>query len=212
MPVEISTALSMEWGAMKIPAEAICGEVRLGDLNLCGYWVPQGCRKLSARQTIWADTYWTVDKKIEHDCQIQLVAVPERKCRMKEFGQTFSRDDDPARCTSNWVSGAVYKIHFALEMPPLEEIANADLTLELRVIVDGKVQGVRRDTQKIEMNFSHTPQYRLEFPPSLYQNHFGRYWTARQIEEITGGKWIVSPPENFFVRSFCRRSASIKVM
>lgn len=203
----------IEWGAISVPEKAICPPIKLGELTLRGFWIPQGCRKLSERKIIWAETYWTTENFLSEDYQIELAAIPERRCRMKIFSQNISQgEENPMRQTSNWIPGATYKILFALEMPPLEEIANADLTLELRVILEEKILGVYRDSQKIEMNFPHTPKYNLDFPPSIYQNHFGAFWTAQQLADITGGKWIVPPPENWFVRSICRKSRSVNVL
>ena len=200
-------ASEIEWGAISVPAAAVCSPVKLGELTLRGFWIPEGCRKLSERKIIWAETYWSTENFLSEDYQIQFIAIPERRCRMSPFSQDISQgEENPMWFTSNWTPGAIYKILFALEMPPLEKIANADLTLELRVISEEKILGVYRDSQKIEMNFPHTPKYKLDFPKSVLQVPAGRGWTAEQLEEITGGKWIVRPPKDWFLRSisFCR--------
>lgn len=202
----------IEYGAILIPDSAKITPVKLGNLILCGYKISEDCRKLSERKIIYAETYWTLDEKITEDYLIQFIAIPERECIMPEFSQDISQgDDDPKFFTSDWEVEEIYKITFALEMPPLEKIANADLNLELRVIYDEKIQGVYRDSQKIEMHFSHTPYYRLEFPDSIYQNKVGQTWTAKQLEEITGGKWITPPPKDFFIRSIIRSRKDIKI-
>ncbi len=200
-------ASEIECGAISVPAAAKISPVKLGKLTLRGFWIPQDRRKLRERKIIWTETYWSIEKFLKENYQIQLVAIPERRCRMSAFSQDIPQgEENPMWLTSNWKPDAIYKILFALEMPSLEKIANADLTLELRVKTEEKILGVYREPQKIEMRFPHTPYYNLNFPKSIYQNHFGRMWTARQLEEITGGKWIVPPPEGWFVRSICRKS------
>lgn len=177
--------------------------VKLGELILLGYEIPKDCRKLSERKIIYAETFWKIENTTTEDYQIEFVAIPERECIMPSFSQDISQgDDDSMWFTSNWAVGAVYKIVFALEMPPLEKIANADLNLE--------ICGVYRDDKKIEMHFSRKPYYNMKFPSSIYQNKPGQTWTAQQLADITGGKWITPPPENFFVRSIVRRKTELK--
>lgn len=199
-----------EQGSVSIPTDAKIQPVKLGGLILCGYKIPDDCRKLSERKIISAETYWTVENNLTENYQIQFSAIPERECRMPVFSlNTSQAGNNSVLFTSKWIAGAAYKIIFNLEMPPLEKIANADLTLELFVILNEKVCGIYRDPQKIKMNFSHTPNYNLNFPDSIYQNEIGKHWTAKQLADVTGGKWIVPPPENWYVNSvvYLRRLA-----
>src|SRR5690606_35349475 len=43
--------------------------------------------------------------------------------------------------------------------------------------------------------------YRTDFPEIIHRCELGRTWTADQLEAVTGGKWLVKPPEGWFVRS-----------
>ncbi len=194
----------IESGAIQIPKDF--QPIKLGELILLGYKIPEDCRKLSERKIIIAETFWTVDKNFDTDYLIEFSAIPERECIMPIFSQDISQADDNSMWfTSDWTVGEIYKITFELEMPPLEKIANTDLNLEIHVVDENeKICGVYRDSEKIEVHFSNKPYYNLDFPKCIYQNKIGQTWTAKQLEEITGGKWITPPPEDFFIRSIIR--------
>lgn len=43
--------------------------------------------------------------------------------------------------------------------------------------------------------------YRTEFPEGIRHSKPGQTWTAEQLEAVTGGRWLVRPPEGWFVKS-----------
>ena len=75
LPIMISKTAAISPNTLVVP-------VKVGDLNLCGYRIPEDCRKLSERKIIWVETYWSTENFLKDDLNIRVVAVPERVCKM----------------------------------------------------------------------------------------------------------------------------------
>ena len=196
-----------EWTVERVPDEAIIRPRRFGPLKLVGYHVPPECRTTRERSMLYVETYWTIDAPVDADCRLLILARPIRECRMPTFGVAMDHDFcDWMWPVNRWKPGVIYREKFGLRPPWFNLLFNVDLRVEIRVNINGKNFGPFIDPELITMMMKHAPYYRSEFPDVIYESKLGQCWNAKQLEEFTGGKWIVPPPEGWYVQSLLRNA------
>ncbi len=83
-------------------------------------------------------------------------------------------------------------------------MVNVDLQLEMSVKIDGVDCEKFVDPEPIVSQMPNYPIYRREFPDIIYHSEPDKCWTAEQLAAVTGGKWLVEPPEGFYIQSILR--------
>ncbi|MBQ9480491.1 MAG: hypothetical protein IJU71_13185, partial [Selenomonadaceae bacterium] len=192
-----------EWIVERVPDEAIIPPVRFGPLKMVGYRVAPECRTMTKRRMLYVETYWTIDRPVESDCRLFMNANPVRECKMPPHGLNNMQHDfcDWMFPVDRWKPNVIYRERFGLRPPQPDQLANVDLKVEIQVSIDGKFSEPFIDTQLIKLKYPHKPYYRTEFPDVIYKSKPGQCWNAEQLAAVTGGKWIVEPPEGWFVQS-----------
>lgn len=198
------------WQVKEVPSDARIEPLRFGPLTLLGVRM-KPLEALTRRRMLWVETFWRSDGPIDEDIRLDIRGVPVRPTTMRPWGEGMDHDPcDWMMPTSRWQPGVIYRDHYGLRPPYLKDWKNVDLQLSIGIIsrqhapctttlpyfvrlaVPGKDEAPPAPT---------TPSYRTEFPSIIHDCLPGQTWTAAQLEAVTGGKWLVRPPEGWFVRS-----------
>ncbi|NYT26112.1 CapA family protein [Alcaligenaceae bacterium] len=210
------------WRVTEVPEDARMSPVRLGPLTLLGARVSPP--RIAKREMLWVETFWKTDEALNEDLRLDIQAVPLQPTRMPPWGRGMDHDPcDWNLPTSRWKSGVIYRDFYGLRPPYLKNWENIDLQLTVNIISAGipaqpvplpfvvqlAVPG-KEQTSAAAATAVHT--YRTEFPDIIHACRPGQTWTAGQLEAVTGGKWLVRPPEGWFVRSVVRGSSHISLL
>ena len=112
--------------------------------------------------------------------------------------------------TTRWKPGILYREYFGLRPAPSKALVNVPVWIEISVSVNNKVFGPYRHPQPVDLHIPLSPYYRTIFPKSLEQGDPRQTWSAEQIADVTGGKWEVMPPKNWYASSVVRGYSHIK--
>ena len=191
-----------EWIVDKVPDEAIIKPQHFGALKLVGYYVPPDCRIMTENKPLHLETYWTIDEPVEESYLLSIGGVPVRECLMPAYGSGQEHDFlDYMYPTNRWKVGVIYREKFNL-LPPARRLANVNLRMEVVVSAGKEALGQFTDSDLIRMRLSDLTQRDMQFDDIIYQSKPGKCWTAEQLAKVTGGKWIVPPPEGWYVQNF----------
>ena len=194
-----------EWTVKRVPQAAAIEPIQFGSLKLVGYRIAPELRQMTRRCMLFVETYWTTDAPIASDCRLSIRGLPVRECSMAAYGAGMEHDFcDWMFPVNRWTPGVIYREKFGLRPPETRNIVNVNLQVLIRVRIDGRFVGSFVDPQQIEMHFKHVPYYRTKFPDIIRQSKPGQCWNAGQLEAVTGGKWLVAPPDDWFVNSVTR--------
>lgn len=196
----------------KVPDEAIISPKRFGLLKMVGYYIPPDCRTITKRQPLTVETYWTIEEPLDGDCRLEMKAVPLRECRVEPYKGTERVILDSEYPVKFWRPGVIYYDIYKLNPPLMNKLANIDLQMELKVIIDGIVVNEFKDPDLIKVRIPELPCYKTEFDDIIYQSKPGICWTAEQLAAVTGGEWIVPPPKGWYVQSFSRLDSLVYLM
>lgn len=203
-----------EWVVDKVPDEAIIPPQNFGALKLVGYYVPPECQTLTEPRMLYVETYWTLNEPLDKEYFLEIMGVPVRECDMRHYGAEYRRHEfcDNMWPVNRWKVGVIYRDRYGL-LPPRDEknLANTDLQINVKVISDNKVLGEFKAPNLIKMQIEDLPYYNTEFDDIIYQSEPGKCWTAEQLAKVTGGEWIVPPPEGWYAQSFKLASTSTKI-
>ena len=193
------------WTVDKVPEEAIIPPQKFGVLKLVGYYVPPECRTLTERRMLYVETYWTIEEPIDKECLLEITGVPVRECEMPPYGAEYRRHEfcDNMWPVNRWKIGVIYRDRYGL-LPPRDDknLFNTDLRIEVKVTSDKRLLGEFKAPDVIKMQIADLPCYKTEFDDIIYKSEPGKCWTPEQIAKVTGGKWIILPPEGWHVESF----------
>ena len=194
----------------RVPKEAAIEPVELNGLTLLGIRVHP--IQITRRRMLWVETWWQVRTRLTENLRLDYQAVPLTQHKMPVWGKGMDHDPcDWLKPTSHWQPGKIYRDFYGLRPPQLKNLINDQLQLQIRVI-GGKAQSdpwfypenIRLDIASLQVN----PQeeilnrnYRTDFTGLDLRVPPGQTWTAQQLQDITGGQWLVKPPEGWFVRS-----------
>lgn len=208
------------WQVKKIPEDARLDPVCFGPLKLLGLRAHPV--KFTRRGLLWIESFWSSDAVIEEDIRIDIRAVPARASQMGLWGKAMDHDPcDWLAPTSRWVPGVIYRDYYGLRPPPPKECENVDLELTVGTISNKYPASPVRLPITIELAIPSLDRgaaapvsvnYRTEFPESIHACEHGQTWTADQLSEITGGTWLVPPPEGWYARSVVRGGKHIKLV
>lgn len=193
------------WIVDKVPDEAIIPPQKFGALKLVGYYVPPECRTLTERRMLYVETYWTIDEPLDKECLLEITGVPVRECEMPPYGTEYRRHEfcDNMWPVNRWKVGVIYRDRYGL-LPPRDDknLFNTDLRIEIKVTADKILLGEFKAPDIIQMRIEDLPYHNTDFDDIIYQSEPGKCWTPEQLAKVTGGKWIVPPPEGWHVESF----------
>ncbi|WP_306154609.1 CapA family protein [Roseovarius sp. MMSF_3281] len=115
-----------------VPEDARIDPVTLHGLTLLGVRLTP--RRITDRQMLWVETWWSSSKPIPENLRLSYKAVPRGAAEAAQWGQNTDHDPcDWMQPTSNWTSGRIYYDQYGLRPPPRERMAPAPLQLEIRV-------------------------------------------------------------------------------
>ena len=204
------------WIVDKVPEEAIIPPKKLDDLKLIGYYVPPDCRVMTEIKMLRVETYWTIDAPTDKNYMLSIRGMPVRECIMTPYGKGQAHEFlDHMFPTNRWKPGVIYREKFNL-LSPLKrfggEVANVDLQVVIRLLIGNEIFGEYKASDLIKMRLPDLPRYETDFDDIIYQSKPGKCWTAEQLAKITGGKWIVPPPENWFVQTLSRNDNNVNAI
>ncbi len=192
-----------EWTVDRVPADACIAPVRIGPLRLLGLRCTPDA--LDRRQTLWVDAYWRADAPIGGDLRVQVRAIPTLSDRMPPWGD--ASDHDPCDWmwpTSRWQPGVVYRDRCGVR-PPSVLLVSDVLRIEVRVVGDGCVSAPVMLPVWHRLQLSPGPRGKqIDLPLLSQEGRPVRTWDADQLAKITGGRWLVRPGPEWFVRSVVR--------
>lgn len=212
----------------RVPADALLAQaLRFGPLWLLGLSVTPGS-PITQRQLLWVRSYWRCDAPLTQDLRLDLQARPMSAKALQPWG--LGMDHDPCDWqwpTQRWQPGRIYLDLCPLRPPPLKDIYNARLQLEVALVQDRARLHAQALPHFIDVAIPGQPQadpplpnsptppaapsesaanlspgaYRTDFDPAWLTGVPGQTWNATQLAAITGGRWLVEPPAGWFVRS-----------
>lgn len=163
---------------------------------------------LNKREMIYVETWWCTDKLIDENLRLDYQTYPKTQKKMPNWG--ISMDHDPSDWmipTKNWKKDQVYRDFYGIRPPSYSQLINDEMTLKVRVIGDNLVSEsyvypypIKLDIESLNKK-KLSRDYRTDFSGINLNVEPGQTWTAVQLASITGGKWLSSPPEGWFVRS-----------
>ena len=191
--------------------------IKIGPLELVGVRISP--EVLVSRGLIWVESYWVLSEATTHDWRLDFIAENSDGLGVGRWG--VSCDHDPCDWmwpTSRWSKGTIYRDLYALRPPVVKKWQ--DDVLSLFVGLRSKDGVIDRIKLPIEVPFAlspteafavlraNVPTYKLATDKKLSQLP-KVLWDAKQIEQITGGKWITAPPPHWYVGSISHKSNMI---
>ncbi|GAB6058605.1 CapA family protein [Desulfonatronum parangueonense] len=218
-PLERSIPMSLAHGEVAlVPEYARISPVRLGPLTLLGLHVRP--REITSRRMIWVESFWTSESSIHEDIRLNIRGVPISPTSMPVWGKSMDHDPcDWLAPTSRWRPGVIYRDFFGLRAPRMPKLRNVDLRIEVGILSQnhpdvpphlGPILRMAIPDLKPSSSSTTSPSYRSEYPASIQQCLPGQTWTATQLQEVTGGKWLVPPPNGWHVRSVAYQRSLIR--
>lgn len=207
-----------DWIADNVPEDAKLPEpVTLGPLELLG--VRLAPNVLDKRGLLYIESWWRLKKKTLNDWRLDFRAGPTQESTIGRWGG--SCDHDPCDWmwpTSRWTEGVIYHDSYTLRPPTVRHWEDADLQLTVGLVcASGKTKRVRlrpkvafslNDREAFAVMAANVPQYKIPQPDKIPPTP-QILWDARQIEQITGGKWLTSPPPYWYISSISNKSNMI---
>ena len=203
-----------EWIVDKVPDKAAVTSQNFGGLKLVGYYVPPECRIMTEVRMLYVETYWMIDEPTDKNLLLSIRGVPVRECDMPPYGAGQVHEFlDYMFPTNRWKAGVIYHERFGL-MAPLpkfrNKMANIDLQIIIKVLDGTETLGVFKVPNLIKMQIAGLPSlYNTDFDDIIYQSEPGKCWTAEQLAKVTGGKWIVPPPEGWYIQTLSRNDNNV---
>lgn len=207
-----------EWLAREVPADArLAAPMRIGPMELLGMRVAP--ERLNRIGLISVESWWRAPEAIDCDWRIDFRAETETPGPVGAWGLGCSHDPcDWMWPVSRWKPGQIYRDFYTLRPSVVRNWLDETLTLSIGLVSHlGKTD---RFPLPHRVRFELSPkagfavlraspaQYEIPSLDSISPTP-EILWTAEQIEEVTGGKWVVRPPEGWFVRSVTHKSRQL---
>lgn len=207
-----------EWLARDVPPDArLAAPMRIGPIELLGLRVAP--ERLNRIGLISVESWWRVPEAIDCDWRIDFRAETETPGPVGAWGLGCSHDPcDWMWPVSRWKPGQIYRDFYTLRPSVVRNWLDETLTLSVGLVSHlGKTE---RFPLPHRVRFELSPkagfavlraspaQYEIPSLDSISPTP-EILWTAEQIEEVTGGKWVVRPPEGWFVRSVTHKSRQL---
>ncbi len=168
-----------DWTPDKVPDDAIIEPQKFGAVKLIGCRISPECLLIKTRQTIYVETWWTLDEPTDKDLTIRLLGVPAVKVAMPNFGAGMDHQAcDSMWPTNRWKTGFIYREKFGIRPPSANELVNVDLFLQVSVLDDKTELGKYVHPTKIQMQIPNRPTVNLaksfdeEFNIDDFKNEF----------------------------------------
>ncbi|MDR2239750.1 MAG: CapA family protein [Zoogloeaceae bacterium] len=208
-----------EWLVDAVPKDALLPEpLRMGPLELLGVRVLP--RKLERIGSIHVESWWRLAESTTVDWRIDFLAAPDKPGLSEGWGYCNHDPCDWMWPTSRWRPGLIYRDFCSLRWPDLREWIDLSLILSVRLVNDDGSTARYRLPGRIEVKLSqefglklsraHPVKYVVPPPEEISPTPPGVLWSAKQLEEITGGTWLVRPPETWFVRSVTHKAEQLE--
>jgi UDP-N-acetylmuramyl pentapeptide synthase/poly-gamma-glutamate capsule biosynthesis protein CapA/YwtB (metallophosphatase superfamily) len=207
-----------EWMVDAVPADAQMPPLQIGPMRLLGLRCAP--RQIVGRRMLWVESFWTVDEPVAADLRVQFRALPMRSTTMPPWGEGMDHDPcDWMWPTSRWEPGRIYRDRYGLR-PPRAGLLESDV-LRLEVRVRGNTPGLPARLLPVWCGLR-VPDFPVPLPerpaPVLAALRPGAgpdpepLWTAGQLQQVTGGRWLVEPPPGWFVNAVVRGSSHIAML
>ncbi|MCC4265656.1 CapA family protein [Oceanimonas baumannii] len=190
----------------QVPEEAAIEPVELNGLTLLGVRVHP--THLTRRRMLWVETWWQANTPPSENLRLDYQARPQTQHKMPAWGRGMDHDPcDWLKPTITWQPGKIYRDFYGLRPPQMHSLINDTLQLHIRVL-GSKTQSepwIYPENIRLGipgLNVSPLDRnYRTDFSGLDLSVLPGQTWTAKQLQDITGGQWLVAPPPGWFVRS-----------
>lgn len=194
----------------EVPEDARIAPISFGPMQLVG--IRTHPYFFNRRRMLWVESFWQITEAVADDIRIHFRAKPIFQTnKMRPWG--ISSDHDPCDWlipTSHWEPGKVYRDFYGLRPPYKKAWEDGNLQLEVSIIDKYKRHSFVElpfeyvlHTHKVRYadDLAERTRYRQAFLDKVYENHTKGTWNAEQIASITRGKWLVAPPEGWYVDS-----------
>lgn len=206
------------WRVESVPEDARIAPLRIGPLTLLGLRLQP--REVKSRQLLWVESFWTAEQVPEENYRIDFRAIPTRETAMPYWGKSMDHDPcDWQMPTSRWQPGVIYRDFCGLRPPASKTFTNTDLQLHVGLVSSReRIEPVPLKGFLVKLGVpakngrtvqKKLPVYQTEFSELVHEHYPGQTWNAEQLVSVTGGKWLVPPPEGWFVRSVVSGKAFI---
>ncbi|WP_198970017.1 CapA family protein [Xylophilus sp. ASV27] len=199
-----------EWRVAQVPEHARMDPIQVGPLRLLGLRCSP--EQLKRRGMLWIESFWSSDAKLQQDLRLQFRAVPARSRSMPAWGEGMDHDPcDWMWPTSRWEPGTIYRDFYGLRPPPASLLESDVLRLEVRVVGPGV------SAAPVLLPLWHglrvpAPAAPAAVPAAARRDPPGHTWTAEQLRQATGGRWLVEPPAGWHARSVVRGPSHIAML
>lgn len=194
-----------------VPDSYAIDPVSFGPITLVGIRVYP--KIIKRRQLLWVESFWKADAPVDEDARIDVRAIPTRSTKMPFWGMGMDHDPcDWQMPTSCWEPGVVYRDFYGLRAPQASLVENIDLQIEIRIISEkysAPALALKNGVVKLDIPGASNLKYQTDFPEIIHEFKSGQTWDAGQLATITGGKWLSSPPEGWFVKSLGLRKSRV---
>ncbi|SCX73010.1 CapA family protein [Variovorax sp. EL159] len=208
-----------EWLVDAVPVDAQMPPLQMGPLRLLGLRCAP--RQIVGRRMLWVESFWTVDAPVAADLRLHFRAVPARSTTMPPWGEGMDHDPcDWMWPTSRWEPGRIYRDRYGLR-PPRPGLLESDV-MRLEVRVRGDLPDLPPARRLAVWCGLRVPDFPTPLPdrpaPVLAAlrpgagPHPSPLWTAEQLQEVTGGHWLVAPPAGWSVNSVVRGSSHLTML
>ncbi|MFC6635159.1 CapA family protein [Microbulbifer taiwanensis] len=198
------------WRVDSVPEDARIAPLRIGPLTLLGVRLQP--RDVKSRQLLWVESFWTTERVPDQDYRLDFRAIPTRQTSMPYWGKSMDHDPcDWQMPTSRWRPGVIYRDFYGLRPPASKTFIRADLQLHIGLVSSrDRIKPIPLDGFVVHLDVppkadtglrKQIPVYQTEFSELVHEHYPGQTWNAEQLVSVTGGKWLVPPPEGWFVRS-----------
>ncbi|XAH24538.1 CapA family protein [Xylophilus sp. GW821-FHT01B05] len=198
-----------QWQAAEVPEDARITPVQVGPLRLLGLRCSP--EQLKRREMLWIESFWSSDTALPQDLRLQFRAIPARSRSMPAWGEGMDHDPcDWMWPTSRWEPGVVYRDRYGLRPPPASRLESDVLRLEVRVLGEGV--SATPVLLPLWYGLRVPAPAAAAMPAQARSEPPGHTWTAAQLQQATGGRWLVQPPEDWYVRSVVRGPSHIAML
>lgn len=186
-------SIEARWVLPNVPDDAKIEPIQLGPLLLKGFRI--GPRQVVSRTMVWVESFWELSEQTNLNLSLDIQVVPVNGNPVNVFG--LGCDHHPCdwlKPTTEWEPGHIYRDRYGLRPPKTSNLKSGDYCLSVRVL-DGSrtIAGVSFLQRLLVDVQQYTRQYRVA---SLPKRSSAGVWTADELLQVTGGEWVVPPPQD----------------
>ncbi len=211
-----------EWLVRTLPEEVRIDPIQFGPLRLIGLRITPN--ELVQRRMLFVESFWSCESTPTEDMRLDIRAEPVGVSAMPAWGEGMDHDPcDWMWPTTKWKRGIVYRDYYGLRPPPMSRMENTELRIHVGIRANSGNIGPVPLPHTVHVNIPNlpprttvqpalVPSYRTNFPDIIHDCKPGETWTAQQLEAVTGGRWLVKPPSEWFVQSVIRGSSHLQMV